>query len=667
MFLQKTCHFKQSEELKFAAPFKMAERRLKIIMRSLLEQACERGKIRPVDLHLGLFLEQQAMLNGKRNRRKNADLLLAATLASAAAGCGHVCLPLEQSEALILESDLLPHPARWRRSLLATKAVGEPGETAPLILDKQNRLYLYRFHCCEELIASSLRERAATLSQVEHQTARPLLKRLFPGSGPDLQQTAAALALLKPFVIISGGPGTGKTYTVARILALLQNLHDGGRPLRIALAAPTGKAAARLEESIRAAKQALPDDLASRVPEQAQTLHRLLGARPGAEEFRHNRDNPLPLDLLVVDEASMIDLLLMAALLQALLPHTRLILLGDRSQLASVEAGSLFADLCGSGEPAWSPKLCEELRQLTGTEHVPTGNQGGPLADSCILLRQGYRFQGGSGIGSLAAAVNRGAAEEVEEVLRGGFADLHVACCTGREREAWLRERILDGFAGMVGAASLEEAFAAMEQFRFLCAVLKGPNGTEGINSLAAAVLAKVGLTAPNTDWHRGKPLIILRNQYDLQLFNGDTGLLWPDGRGRLRAWFRQPDGGLRPISPTLLPEHEAAFAVTVHKAQGSEFDQALLLLPEEDSRVLSRELLYTGITRARTRLVLCAGREILAAAVRQRTRRYSGLAEKLHSTEACSQIASAVPFASRNVPRFARNDNMTTNDSSAI
>lgn len=605
-------------------------------MRSLLERACEQGRIRPLDLHLGLFLEQQAGMTGRRNRRKNPDLLLAATLASAAAGGGHVCWPLDQTEALPLAApgDLLPSPARWRRRLLATPAVGQPGETAPLILDEQNRLYLYRFHCCEELIARDLRERASVFSEIDPQAARPLLERLFPRSGgddgPDLQQTAAALALLKPLVVISGGPGTGKTYTVARILALLQAL-PGSRPLRVALAAPTGKAAARLEESIRAARQALPDDLACAVPEQAQTLHRLLGARPGAEDFRHNRDNPLSLDLLVVDEASMIDLMLMAALVQALPPGARLILLGDRSQLASVEAGSLFADLCGSGEPAWSPRLCETLRQLTGAEHIPTG-QNGPLSDSCILLRTGYRFHASSGIGSLAAAVNSGSQEEVEQVLTADFPDLHVEHRTGREREAWLRERILLGFAATVSASSAEEGFAAMERFRFLCAVRKGPNGTEGINSLAAAALRQAGLiSSRDTDWHQGRPLIILRNQYDLQLFNGDTGILWPDGHGRLRAWFRRPDGSLHPVSPALLPEHEAAYAVTVHKAQGSEFDQALLLLPEEDSRVLSRELLYTGITRAKSKLMLCADRETLATAVRTRTRRHSGLGEKLH------------------------------------
>uniref|UniRef100_UPI0040577C36 exodeoxyribonuclease V subunit alpha n=1 Tax=Candidatus Electronema sp. TaxID=2698783 RepID=UPI0040577C36 len=605
-------------------------------VRAALEQAARNGELRPLDLHLGLFLERQAGRAG----RKNPELLLAAALASSAAGGGHVCWPLAERESLPfpLPLGLLPEPEHWRRSLLVGGAVGQPGDIAPLILDRHNRIYLSRFHQAEERIASGLLCRAKVDTPADAEAAWPLLQQLFReqhldrlGGGPDWQQAAAAMALIKPLLVISGGPGTGKTYTAARIIALLQSLHNGGRPLRVALAAPTGKAAARLDESIRAARQSLPEGLGRALPEHAQTLHRLLGARPGSEAFRYNRDNPLAVDLLLVDEASMIDLLLTDALLEALPPNARLILLGDRSQLASVEAGSLFADLCGSGEPAWSEPLRARLGQLTGQELPPAPEPGGLLADSCVLLRTGHRFQGESGIGSLAAAVNSGSVEAAEEALAAGLPDLEFAECAGREREAWLRTQLLRGFRGISEAASLEAAFAAMEQFRLLCAVHKGPNGTEGINSLAAAVLRQAGLiSSRETEWHQGRPLIILHNQYDLQLFNGDTGLLWLDRDGRLKAWFRRADGRLHPVSPSLLPEHETAYAVTVHKAQGSEFEQVLLLLPEEESRVLSRELLYTGITRARRRLILCADRRMLAAAVRLRTKRHSGLAEKL-------------------------------------
>jgi len=256
------------------------------------------------------------------------------------------------------------------------------------------------------------------------------------------------------------------------------------------------------------------------------------------------------------------------------------------------------------------------------------------MGNSCILLRTGHRFHAGSGIGSLAAAVNSGLPEQVETVFAAGFADLEAAHCTGKEREAWLREQILRGFQGMAEAKSLEEGFAAMEQFRLLCAVHKGPNGTETINRLAEEMLRRAGLISGDSNWYQGRPLIILRNHYDLKLFNGDAGLLWRNRDGAVKAWFRRPDGSLHPVTHTLLPEHETAYAVTVHKAQGSEFDRVLLLLPEEESRVLSRELLYTGITRAKSKLILCADQAMLAAAVRSRTRRHSGLAEKLHGID---------------------------------
>jgi exodeoxyribonuclease V alpha subunit len=539
----------------------------------------------------------------------------------------------------------LSQPEQWRERLLATGMVAEPGALAPLILDQHNRLYLYRFHCCEDMLAGQLLARAARCRRPEVALAQPLLARLFasaPGleeQGPNFQQAAAALALLKPLVIISGGPGTGKTYTVARILALLQALHTDSSPLRIALAAPTGKAAVRLEESIRKAKESLrttsegiPEALIAAIPEQAQTLHRLLGFIPQAPNFRHNQDNPLPLDLLVVDEASMLDVMMMESLLQALPEQAQLILLGDRSQLASVEAGSLFGDLCGPGNLGWSEALCQEMQGLTCSTFPPSPQSLSPLANSLILLRTGHRFRQGSGIAALAEAVNSGVPQGVEEVLRQDFSDLHWVQPSGPDREQWLGEQILQGFQGMVRARSVEEAFAAMEEFRVLCAVNKGQSGTEGVNDLARLVLLQAGLIEGESEWYQGRPLLILRNHYGMQLFNGDTGIVWPDSRGQMRAWFRRSQGELYPLSPALLPEQSTAYAMTIHKSQGSEFQRVLLLLPEEDQQVLRRELLYTGITRAQNSLTLCATQNILRTLVTRPTQRASGLAEKLHS-----------------------------------
>ncbi len=616
------------------------------MIHSFLQQACNQGEIRLLDLHLGLFLEQ---LSGVRS----PELLLAGTLAGTAVAGGHVCLPLDRPDAFPLQIDpaLIPAPENWADILLTTPVVGRPGATTPLILDEQNRLYLYRYFRYEQQIATDLRKRAAGTMDVDGPRARQLLTDLFPGTQePNDQKTAAALALLKPLLVISGGPGTGKTHTVARILALIQALDQGTNPrttptntknrkkykstksLRIGLAAPTGKAAARLEESIRRAKESIPAGLAENIPEQAQTLHRLLGYHPDANDFRYTKKNPLHLDLLVLDEASMIDVVLMAHLLQALPETAQLILLGDRNQLASVEAGSLFSDLCGTGEPAWSPPLCARLSELTGTKNLQQVATVPAMADSVVLLRTSYRFQTGSGIGSLAAAVNKGSLEEVDRVSATNFPDLDVQFLAGHKRRQWLQERIIQGFQDMVTAPSLEAAFSAMEQFRLLCAVRKGTSGVEGVNELAEQTLHQAGLITPDTGWYQGKPIIIRRNQYEMQLFNGDTGLLWQDEEGRLRAWFKRPDNRLHSFTPARLPDHDTGYAITIHKAQGSEFDQVLLLLPEEESRVLSRELLYTGITRARSRLILCSDPSILATAVRRQTRRYSGLKDRLWS-----------------------------------
>ena len=615
------------------------------MMRAILQKACEQGEIRQLDLHIGLFLEKLAV---KQEKAKNSDgkykkefpeLLLAGTLTAAAVGNGHVCQPLDQVKDLPLQidPDLIPAPKQWQQSLMNTGIVGRPGTTTPLILDNRNRLYLYRFYRYEEQIAADLLQRAADIMPVDYQLAGKILDKLFPVQKGDAhqinyQQIAAALALLKRLLIISGGPGTGKTHTVARILALIQALNsdENNKPLRIGMAAPTGKAAARLEESIRKAKQSIPAGLAQHIPEQAQTLHRLLGYRPGEDDFRYNRSNPLHLDLLILDEASMIDVVMMTGLIHALSAKTRLILLGDRNQLASVEAGSLFGDLCGTGEQKWSAEICNNIQLLTGEKDLPQATSPSTMADSVVMLQTSYRFQGDSGIGSMASAVNSGSMSLVEQVVQQDFSDLQVEYVVGSNREKWLRKQILQGFRDMVAAPSLDKAFTAMEKFRFLCAVRKGPAGVEGINILAEQVLRKAGLIALTTEWYQGKPIIIRRNNYDMQLFNGDTGILWKDQDGQLRAWFRRADNSLYPVTPARLPDHDTAYGITIHKAQGSEFDKVLLLLPEEESRVLSRELIYTGITRARSKLILCCDCEILTKAVGRQTMRYSGLAEKM-------------------------------------
>jgi exodeoxyribonuclease V alpha subunit len=335
------------------------------------------------------------------------------------------------------------------------------------------------------------------------------------------------------------------------------------------------------------------------MPDSSSTIHRLLGLHPGAVRPRYHRDNPLVLDLLVVDEASMVDLPTMARLLEALPPRCRLVLLGDKDQLASVEAGSVFADITRAG------------------------------GDSVVLLRRSYRFNDEAGIGALARAINLGQAAETQALLQGGAADLQWQRCSATQRLPALQQVAVQ-LAALFDSGTPQAALAWLERFRLLCAVRKGPFGVEQVNRDLEQLLRQAGLVTTAGELYRGRPLMITHNAPALGLFNGDVGILWPDSAGSLKAWFPTAGAELKSVSPARLPTHETAWAMTVHKSQGSEFDRVLLLLPPEPNPVLTRELLYTGVTRAREAVELWAEPGIVAHCVGSRVQRASGLAEKL-------------------------------------
>jgi exodeoxyribonuclease V alpha subunit len=605
-------------------------------MQEFLQSAVGLKYLRAVDYH---FARRLAALAGETD----PHLLLAAALASHRVGEGDVCVDLARCAdyPLFLAQGVpgripVPPAEAWVRSLRRSAVVGQPGERAPLILDECGRLYLGRYWHFEQVLAGALARRAgAWIADVDLERLHRGLDRLFPpAEETDWQRVAAAVSVLRPLCVISGGPGTGKTRTVTSILALLVE-QAGDTPPRIALAAPTGKATARLRESLRSAKAGLGlhPDLATRIPDEAVTLHRLLGFRPGRANPRHGRDNPLHLDVLVVDEASMVDLPLMARLFEALPDRARVILLGDKDQLASVEAGMVLGDICGHGTPLrYSERLCRILNRVAGTALSPAPACAAEIADHIVVLRKSWRFRDDSGIGALARLVNRGDGEGTLALLgQGTFADVSREDPASETLNRLIARDVVPAFREVLASPDPATALAALNRVRVLCALRGGPYGVGALNRRIEDALDRAGLIKRTLGGYAGRPVMVTVNDHGQGLFNGDVGLVLPDpaSGGAERVFFETADG-VRRILPSRLPPHETVYAMTVHKSQGSEFAEVLLVLPESDSRALTRELIYTGITRARHRVVLVAGSQRLRESVARRVKRSSGLHDAL-------------------------------------
>lgn len=576
-----------------------------------------------------------------------ASLCSAIELLLQAVEAGHVCIRLAPEFMAEWDGLLQGRHDGTNNQWPGNEWVGKPGSYAPFVLDDSGRFYLARYWHHEERVAAMLRTRAEKMVlPLDADTLKTDLATLFVNDPEDRQRRAALLAQFKPLTLVSGGPGTGKTTTVMKMLALLQaqaitrHSREGGndgiskddesKPLRILLAAPTGKAAQRLTESIRNAKEKLPLSAAQKVliPEEAQTLHRLLGAQGDTGRFRHDSRNPLACDLLLIDEASMIDLALMHAVLDALPTEARLVLLGDRNQLASVEAGSVFGDLCAA--QGCSQALHDALQPygVSLSAQAP----GSALADCRVELTHSYRFAQGSGIAQLATAARDGKADEFIATLKTPSADVQwqpVSEVTD------LRQALQDGYAGFRRAAltgDARQAFQAFLDFRVLCAHRKGGRGVEGLNALMES--------ARSETWYAGRPVIVRENHYALRLFNGDIGICLPTAEG-LRVFFessaserassKNANGSqYRALAPGRLPAHEAAWAMTVHQAQGSEFEAVLLVLPDMMTPVLDRPLIYTAVTRAKKQFSLHGAASVIAESLACLPQRESGLVEKL-------------------------------------
>lgn len=635
--------------------------------RKLLQLWLEQRLIRPLDYALADFCLQR--------EPGEVPVALLAALLSRQLQEGHVCIRLDCLHRELAALGELPEegvsPARWwaGRSLQEWLQLLQQSplvacrprqQQAPLVLQAE-RLYLYRMWQHEERVARAIRQRLQRELPPGIGFATGL-QQLFPvqeGGGNDWQKIACAMAANGSFTLITGGPGTGKTTTVVRLLALLQQeaLEQGGPPLQIRLAAPTGKAAARLGESIGGQIAGLPVDRKVRdvIPEQVSTLHRLLGSLPDTRRFRHHAGNPLQLDVLVVDEASMIDLEMMDNLLQALPASARLILLGDKDQLASVEAGSVLGELClHAAQARYAPQTLQRLERLCGTPVGMQGLQAGsleqdPLEQRTVMLRHSRRFAGDSGIGRLADAVNRMDSGAALALLRQEPSDVRWYKASRKQ----LQELVGQGFAPFVEllqrqpdskglddnlqqwAAALLQAF---ERFRVLCALRQGDWGVDGLNRLTEQALAPALQAGSDSPWYAGRPVMVTRNDYGLGLMNGDIGIAVPVREGQdvaLRVVFPRNDGsgGVRFVLPSRLTAVETVFAMTVHKSQGSEFDHCALVLPDAAGPVLTKELLYTGITRARACLSLLTPVEsVLGQAIGQQVIRHSGLRAALQN-----------------------------------
>lgn len=566
------------------------------------------GCLRPVDVALADWIVRA--LPGASD-----DAALAAALAARAVAAGHSAMALDATPEWLAgfgEGDVppLPDTQAWRAALADSPAVhvhttDAPTALLPLVLDAQGRVYLRRYFEYERRLARALVARThAGSPSTRSRIARPESRTR--DLDPE-QERAIGMALARRFTLVTGGPGTGKTHGVARMLAALADAARAhGETLRVALAAPTGKAAARLGESLRwqLDRLALPADVAAQIPRDAQTVHRLLGISPWRPLPKFDRATPLPFDVVVVDEVSMVDLPLMAKLVDAVPESARLILLGDPDQLSAVEAGNVLGALVEAAD-------------------------NGPLRDCHAPLTRSHRFDPDSPLGSLANAIVRGDADAALRACSAGSLSL-----VEDARTAPLLDSAVAAYQPVIDAGGPAAALHAARGYRVLTALRHGPSGCLALDRAIAARLRRgAGVRGDEQAW-RGRLVLVTANRPELGLFNGDTGVLWPDGNDVMQAWFEAGDGTPRALPSAALPPHEGAFALTVHKAQGSEFER-VALVTGPDSPVLTRELLYTGVTRARTGVAVYAARGALRTGIERRTLRMTGLADRLREAQA--------------------------------
>ena len=556
---------------------------------------------------------------------------------------GNICIDVNDLSTLASE---IPYTKIIPASTLPTltKFVSAGSDNIlPFRLHKE-RLYLHRYFSYESTILHSigrlieneskqLTDRIASLKKI-----LPLihgLKATASNAGIpsdqqiDWQMVAAIQSVLHNFSIITGGPGTGKTTTVAKVLSILFTINP---EISVALAAPTGKAAMRMAESLKNSTllvdPAIKNLFKNLTP---STIHRLLKPIPDSIHFKHNASNPLPYDVLIIDEASMIDVALFAKLLDAVSSNTRVILLGDKNQLASVEAGSLFGDLCKALEQnnQVSPQAAEfvnqfipELDRKISDDYV--GQVNHPLAEHVIELKRSHRFSSMSGIGKLSHAI----INNDEKVLKDFIADKgDVSIEFDLASDESIFEDFIDGYKEYILEKDISKALEKFNKLRVLCAVREGADGLYSINKMIEHYLSKHNLIKTKGDFYENRPIIITRNYKELKLFNGDIGIIRKDANGNLRAYFEDSEKNIRAIMPVYISDAETVFAMTIHKSQGSEYNKVMVVLPKKSSgHLLTRELLYTAVTRAKESVIIRTTADILLETSQATVSRTSGI-----------------------------------------
>ncbi|BFT30037.1 exodeoxyribonuclease V subunit alpha [Alteromonas sp. D210916BOD_24] len=554
--------------------------------------------------------------------------------------------------------------------LKIVKKALENDVVAALFVYHNGKLYSRRYYEFEQEVAQNIVKRTTfePLTSSATEKLKALWPRIFPTDTaelPDWQQVAVAKSLVQRFSVINGGPGTGKTYTVLRLLLALQACDDN---LNIVLAAPTGKAQQRMTESIlsniEGLRGAVDDSVLDRVPTQAVTIHRLLGLREYSVTTRYNRQNPLDLDVLIVDEASMVDLALMTRITRALPEHARLYFIGDADQLPAVELGNVLEQLVdddedsphslGTERPSMLGAVPANMRQHVATlcPHLPLLPANERAKSWVSTLQAPQRFKGQ--VANVATAIQQGNVDSAfkamsqEAIASAGEKQTETALTTGVKRwdennvsTSQLLQLAKLSYGSIFDAGSVDEAFAQLNKVRWLTPVRQGAFGVESLNGLVFNAI-KQKIRRREGQFYQGQPIMIVKNHHPLRLSNGEVGIIWPDHEGKLYAWFEEKEGQLRRISLSRIPQFETVYAMTIHKSQGSEFEHVVLLLPrpetEKAAGLFHRGLVYTGLTRAREGCLIIANSTTFAEMVKRIDRRFSGLSEAIsHYAEVAS------------------------------